>query len=229
MTIRVALVAGALLAGSVQASVLTYDPTLGSLPQAQGWSFAGSFAAPMNVAGGQLTYGPTTTNGTTYWEHAPVAALDFSSQAVFIEATVRLANAGFGNISGFRRGGFSLYLQDGAGRWIIADMGDNAISLGNDNNRTSDPAATFNLTNAFHTIRLEAGPSGSRLLVDGVPQLSLALGGGASGGSLGWWGEGTVLTSAGSTEIRGVTFVPAPGSLTAASLAFAAACRRRRR
>lgn len=53
-------------ASSVQASVLTYNPALGTLPTAQGWTFAGSFNAPMSVAGGTLTYGATTVGGTTF-------------------------------------------------------------------------------------------------------------------------------------------------------------------
>lgn len=224
-----AAVAACVVAGSAQASLLVYDPTLGTLPQAQGWSFLGTYNAPTTVTGGQLTYGPTTVGGTTYWAHNATDQVDFSSQTVFIEAEIRLTGADFGNFSGFRRGGFSLYLEDDFGRWIIADMGDNRISLGNDNNRTSDPVAVFDLTTDFHVVRLEASPTGARLLVDGVPQLTLGLGsGGNSGTGTGRWGEATTLANANQTEVRRAMYIPAPGSALLGLAAGLIGLRRRR-
>lgn len=215
-------------AGAAHASVLTYDPALGTLPQAQGWTFSGTFNAPMSVSGGTLTYGPTTVNGTTTWEHLPTDTINFATQTISLEARIKLTGADFGNFSGFRRGGFSLYLEDDFGRWIIADLGDNRISLGNDNNRTSDPVAVFDLTSTFRTVRLEAGPAGARLFVDGVQQLSLAFGTGVTGGAQASWGEGTILANATETQVRNVTFIPAPGAAAMLSLTAFAACRRRR-
>lgn len=217
----------ACLASGAQAS-LVFDASLGTLPTAQGWSFDGSYNAPMAVSGGQLTMGPTTVNGTTFWNHDLVEPLDFTTQTAHIEATVRLTGAGFGNISGFRRGGFSLYIQDSDGSWIIADIGDGRISLRNDNNGTSDPAMAFDMTDAFHTLRLEAGPSGARLLVDGSQMLTLALGGGAGGSAGGWWGEGTILAAASQIEVRRAEIVPAPGAMALLGLGGLVATRRRR-
>lgn len=231
---RLSIVAGAAVAacgvaGLAHASLLVYNPALGTLPQAQGWSFLGSYNAPTTVAGGQLTYGPTTFGGTTYWGHNPTDLVDFSSQTVFIEADIRLTGAGFGNVSGFRRGGFSLYLEDDFGRWIIAELGDNHISLGNDNNRTSDPVAVFDLTTDFHVVRLEAGPTGARLLVDGVQQLTLNLGsGGNSGTGTGSWGDTTVLSSANQTEVRRAVYIPAPGAVALGLATGLIGLRRRR-
>lgn len=232
MTTRIRI--GAALAFGLCASsfgnVLLYQPSLGTMPQAQGWTFNGSFNAPAIVSGGQLTYGPTTVGGTTFWGHEPVDTIDFSTDTVFIEAEIRLTGSDFGNFSGFRRAGFSLLISDDVGRWIIADLGDNRISLGNDNNRTSDPSTVFDLTTSFHLVRLEAGPTGGRLLVDGVEQLTLALGTGRTGGAEGWFGDGTTLANANQTEIRHAQYIPAPGSalLTLAGVAIAAKRRRTR-
>jgi len=122
-----------------------------------------------------------------------------------------------------------MYLEDDFGRWIIADMGDNRISLGNDNNRTSDPVAVFDLTTDFHVVRLEASPTGARLLVDGVPQLTLGLGsGGNSGTGTGRWGEATTLANANQTEVRRAVYIPAPGSALLGLAASLAGLRRRR-
>lgn len=206
----VAAIAAVLVASAAHATVV-FDGNAGTLPTAQGWTFDGSYNAPMNVSGGQLTMGPTSVSGTTFWNHDLVEPLNFATQTAYIEATVRLTGAGFGNVSGYRRGGFSLYIQDSAGLWIIADVGDGHISLGNDNNRTSDPAMAFDLTDAFHTLRLEAGPMGARLLVDGTEMLTLALGGGAVGSAGGWWGDGTILAAASQIEVRRAELVPAPG------------------
>jgi hypothetical protein len=215
------------LASGAQGS-LVFDASLGTLPTAQGWSFDGSYNAPMSVSGGQLTMGPTTVNGTTLWNHDLVEPLDFTTQTAHIEATVRLTGAGFGNISGFRRGGFSLYIQDSVGSWIIADVGDGRISMRNDNNGTSDPVMAFDMTDAFHTLRLEAGPSGARLLVDGSQMLTLGMGGGAGGSAGGWWGEGTILAAASQIEVRRAEIVPAPGAIALMGLGGLAATRRRR-
>lgn len=217
------------MASPALASVLTYQPGLGTLPQAQGWTYGGSYNAPASVSGGQLTYGPTTVGGTTFWEHEPTTPITFATQTVFIEATIRLTGSDFGNFSGFRRAGFSLYLSDDAGRWIIADLGSSNISLGNDNNRTGDPAMAMDLATNFRTVRLEAGPSGARLLVDGTQMLTLALGTGAAASASGWWGDGTILANATQTEVREVIYIPAPGALAVFALGGLAARRKRSR
>src|SRR5262245_56280185 len=88
-------------------SVASYNPGLGTLPQAQGWTFAGNASPGLSVAGGILQYGPTTQAGTTYWNAAPPnGAVDFSTTTWSITVDVRLTNTTYGNVSGFRRGGF---------------------------------------------------------------------------------------------------------------------------
>jgi hypothetical protein len=100
--------------------------------------------------------------------------------------------------------------------------------VGNDDFRTSDPVANLDMTSAFRTVRLEAGPAGGRLLVDGNLVLSLALGTGRAGTAQGWWGDGTILANANQTEVRNVTFIPAPSALALAGIA-AMGIRRQRR
>lgn len=223
----VAAIAAGLIASAAHAT-LVFDGNLGTLPTAQGWTFLGSYNAPMSVSGGQLTMGPTTVGGTTYWAHDLVEPVLFSTETMYIEATVRLSGADFGNFSGYRRAGFTLFLIDDAGKWIVADIGDNRISIGNDDNRTSDPSMVFNMTDAFHTLRLEAGPAGGRLLVDGVPLLTLALGSGQTPGATGRWGEITQLANANQIEVRRVEMVPSPGALGLAGVGGLALSRRRR-
>lgn len=225
-------ISGAILAfaTAAQATILTYDASLGTLPQAQGWAFQGNFTAASTISGGVFQYGPTSVGDTTYWDHNPVETVNFSTHVSSIEAEIRLSGSDWGNFSGFRRAGFALMVTDDSGRWIIAEIGDNRISLGNDNNRTSDPFAVVDFTQGFRTVRLEAGPMGGQLFVDGVLQLSLALGTGRTGGAQGWFGDGTVLANADSTSIRTVTYsaIPAP-SAAAVLLAVAMLPSRQRR
>lgn len=215
-------------AGAAHASVLTYDPALGTLPQAQGWTFSGTFNAPMSVSGGTLTYGPTTVGGTTFWRETVAPPMDFATQTFSVTARVKLSGADFGNFSGFRRAGFLLLLQDDFGRWAVAEMGDARLALGNDNNRTSDPSTVIDMATEFRTVTLEAGPSGARVLVDGVQQLTLALGIRTDGSSGVSWGEGTTLANANQTQIQNVTFIPSPGAAALAGVGALLAMRRRR-
>jgi hypothetical protein len=217
ITVSAAMLA---MASCAQATILTYDASLGTLPQAQGWTFQGNTTPASTISGGVFQYGPTSVNGTTYWEHNPVETVNFATHVSSIEAEIQLSGSDWGNISGFRRAGFALMLTDDAGRWVIAEIGDNRISLGNDNNRTSDPFAVVDFTQSFRSVRLEAGPAGGRLFVDGVLQLTLALGTGMSGGAQGWFGDGTILANADSTSIRSVTYsaIPTPGAAVALAL-----------
>jgi len=213
----VAALAVASLAASALACDRVYQASLSTLPPLQGWTFHGSAVANSSAASGTLTYGPTTSSGTTYWSaDLSGGGMDFSLVTWSLTANVRLTNSTFGNVSGFRRGGFVLSLSDKAGRWIIADIGSGALGLRNDNNGTSDPQTNLNLGDGFHQVTLEAGPGGGRLLVDGnqIQTLPLAAGGGAVDAG---FGDESILASAQLTEIKWVTLVPSvdtcPGDL----------------
>lgn len=222
----VALVGASAAAAVAHATPIVYDPALGTLPQAQGWTFPGSTLAGAAVSGGVLSYGPTTTNGTTFWRADP-GSIDFSLQTWTISALVRLNGSTFGNPSGFRRGGFNLSLVDDVGRWIHSEFGDTMADIRNDNNGTTDPTFAVTLDDAFHLLTLEAGPGGGKLYIDGTLRLSLPLGGGA-GAPGGSFGESSVLASAVGTDIGRVVLTPTPGTLALASVGLLVACRRKR-
>lgn len=224
----VGLAASGIVGLAAQASILTYNAGLGTLPTDQGWDFGGDTAAGAAVSGGILSYGPTSFAGLTYWSHTPEPiAMDFSADTYTLSADLRLTDSTFGNVSGFRRAGFNLYLSDASGNWVIAELGSSTIGLRNDNNGLSDPAASVTLDDAFHLVTLEAGPSGARLLVDGVEKLTIAFGTGVAPNSA-HWGESSILAGATLTEIRGVTLVPAPTGAAAFLLVGLLNARRRR-
>lgn len=185
-----------------------YRAVLQSLPQSQGWTFEGSTLAGATAASGILVYGPAGTSSTTYWDaNVPAGAMDFTKMDWSLEADVRLTGATHGNVSGFRRGGFVLFLTDKAGRWIAADIGSSRLSLRNDNNGTTDPQATVDLSTSFRVVRVTAGPTGARISVDGVQLLTLPLGSGLTPNRANF-GDGSVLASATLTEIKRVELIP---------------------
>jgi hypothetical protein len=186
----------------------TYRAVLQSLPPVQGWTFEGTTASGASAASGVLTYGPANTGSTTYWDaNVPAGAMDFSKFDWSLETEIRLTGATHGNVSGFRRGGFILFLTDKAGRWVSADIGSSRLSLRNDNNGT-DPQANVDLASGFHVVRLTAGPTGARLFVNGTQLLTLALGSGLTPNRANF-GDGSVLASATLTEIKRVDLIPA--------------------
>jgi hypothetical protein len=222
--IRSAAFAALALSAHASAAILVYDPSLGSLPHAQGWSYDGNSTPAMSVSGGLLHHGPTAYSPTSYWS-APLSPgqADFSVDTWSITAIVRISNGTFGNQSGFRRGGFNLHLADAAGRFIHAEMNHASIGLRNDNTGLSDPAFSIDLASDFHTITLQAGPLGGRLFVDNVLLSSLPLGSGFPQSA--HWADSTVLGNY-TGQIARVSLVPAPASL--ALLALAPLSRRRR-
>jgi hypothetical protein len=224
----VALLGACAAAVVAHATPIVYNPALGTLPTAQGWNFPASTLAGAAVTGGILSYGPTTTSGTTFWTHSPASpAMDFTQDTWTLSALVRLDGSTFGNVSGYRRGGFNLSLRDDNGLWIHSEFGDTMADLRNDNNGTGDPTHAVTLDDGFHLLTLEAGPAGGKLYIDGTHRLSLALGTGATGeGAL--WGEMSVLASAVRTDIARVVLTPTPGTLTLAAVGLLVATRRKR-
>ncbi|MFZ2875417.1 MAG: hypothetical protein WAZ94_13170 [Phycisphaerales bacterium] len=222
----VAVVGVCAAAVASHATPIVYDPSLGTLPQAQGWTFPGNTLAGAAVSGGVLSYGPTTTSGTTFWRADP-GSIDFSLQTFSISALVRLNGSTFGNPSGYRRGGFNLGLRDDTGRWIHSEFGDTMADIRNDDHGTTDPTFAVTLDDAFHLLTLEAGPAGGKLYIDGTLRLSLPLGS-SPGVAGGHFGESSVLASAVGTDIARVVLTPTPGTLALSSVGLLVACRRKR-
>lgn len=215
--LRIGIAAGlfAALTPPAAACDWVYQASFLTLPPAQSWPFDGSTQAGATAASGVLKYGPTTTSGTTFWGiSVPGSGMDFSKVTWTLSARVRLTGATFGSVSGYRRGGFVLYLGDSAGHWITCDLGSSAGGIRNDDFGTSDPSFLSDFSSGFRTISLEAGPGGGRLLVDGSPALSLSFGSGGNTNAA-YFGEASILASAQLTEIEWVTLVPSVQSCPA--------------
>jgi hypothetical protein len=60
---------------ATRATTITYNPSLNTLPQSQGFTFTEAdpaSPAPPSVSGGVLFQGPTTTSGLEFWQRNDV-------------------------------------------------------------------------------------------------------------------------------------------------------------
>lgn len=208
--------------------VTSYDPALGTLPESQGWDYLGDgpSAPGAVVAGGQLSYGPSSTPARTFWATGTTPA-DFTTETWVFEFDLRLTNASYEANGQYSRGGFSIYMRDSLGNYISADVGSSALGLRNVDWTNGQNVAT-DLSGTFRTLRLEAGPGGAAVYINNSLISSLALGTGGSNSSFFYWGEASILASAELTEVRGVNLVPAPGAAALLGLGGLITMRRRR-
>src|SRR5688572_29100726 len=111
-----ALMLSLLLASAASATtVRAYDPDLGTLPQAQGFTFFEDFTHPApTVSGGLLHQGPTGAAGNQLWRRSDLA-LDFASGPGFhMEADLRVISSGY-DPGPADRAGYALIASDTAG------------------------------------------------------------------------------------------------------------------
>lgn len=213
-----------MLAGTAAADV-TWSASSGTTPESVGWSYVGG--TPPAVSGGELSLGPTSYSGVSYYSFdlAPLA-LD-PAQGIALEIDVRIDAATYGNQSGFLRGGFEMYYENEAGAYAIAEMGESAVALRTANAGLSSPSAAIDTTSMIRTYRLDVVGTSAALSVDGSPLLSTTFGGATSLGTM-YFGDVTVLGSS-TAGVTGVRIIAVPSPATAGLLVAASAIGIRRR
>ena len=219
--------------GIAQAATVTYNPGLGTLPEAQGWTkYEGGAVVPAPfVSGGLLHQGPTDTGGHQYWEYN-AASYNFSTGTVTVDFRLRITSSSF---HPYPRGGYTVVLSDVNGRMASLYLAGSSVFLGNDPVSGGSAIIPFDTTDGFHDYQLTIGPAGSALSIDSTPIVSLALGGIVFPANQIYFGDGTVLAGSESDlayfTVSGVTLanIPEPFSagLFAAGLVAMAAVRRR--
>lgn len=196
-------------------TTIAYDPALGSLPEAQGFSYvdlAPSASAPA-VVGGVLRPGAVTTAELRYWIREDLLfafdqgfTLDFELRAISSEYTL-LQN------DGSQRSGFYVEAIDTAGRRITVGIAGAGVTLNTDGAlMPSNGIPLFPLdTSVLHHYLVTAGPDSIRLFVDGSPRGSTPLGARIFTSHDVYFGDGT--TAAGSqVELGRVGFSYAGGT-----------------
>ena len=208
------LVAGLWAPGGATTWV-TYDAALGSLPQAQGWTFneqlSPAMPYPLEVTGNALHFStmgfasndPVNEGAGVWWSRTDVT-LDFQEQFE-VEASVRIAQApdhAVGGGLGWPRPGYTISVHDVHGRLLWIGFGSNEVFLSNtafgSYGSSNTVHTSFVTTDAQHLYRLEPGPGGvgAALLIDGVQRLVLpALGPAEQAGGLVYFGDGTFWTN----------------------------------
>ncbi len=238
-----ALIAVVALVAAAPASALAwekaYDPSLGTLPAAQGWQELFSPSSTGIVSGGLFHQGPTGDLGYDFY-YSDSVVNDFTSALPFtLEARVDMTSSGYVDNSGVWISGFLAIASDNAAHAYVLGITDTGVRLGVDTN-VSDTQSTafipYNTYAVFHTYKIEAANGSALLSIDGAPVATLAM------GSAGAWAANRVLFGDATTLTGSETYVefvrygneksgilPEPGSLLALVTGISALAGWRRR
>ncbi len=164
------LLVGFPLTGFAQHAGVCYDASLGTLPEAQGWtSFSAYPGNPSPFVSGGLLHESTTVGGQG-WQRRDIT-VDFS-QHVTLEANLRVNSSNYvSNVGTGTREGYYLFLNDtnGAPTYSIglADGGFNIDSI----NVPNQPLTPFLIADgSFHTYRFDVLNNQASFSIDGVLQ-----------------------------------------------------------
>lgn len=154
---------------------ISYDPVLGTLPNAQGFTlFDTGGSPPYTLVGDSLHQGPTSVPEYQFW-HWSCAALSFDFADGFsMQATVKVVSSSYS--SEHFRAGFSFGAIDALGRtfaiWIASDR----IFI-EQNDLIGSSEYLFSTTDDSHTYTFVVNDGVGELFIDGggTPVLSLGL------------------------------------------------------
>jgi hypothetical protein len=175
---RTLLAFAALAASAGAQSWVTYDALLGTPPTAQCFQTGIAGAPPLAaVSNGRLHVGPTAGGDMLYWSRNDFA-LDFNAGFTMeLTAEVVWSDCGVAAASNWPRFGVDMAATDDAGRFVLAMVCDGTLYLGNHPYQGVDGVnvrtKAFAATGAAHVFRVESSATGSILLVDGSPELTI--------------------------------------------------------
>lgn len=170
----IALVASLALSHIAMAQVeFGYDPTLGTLPEAQCWTAVAEPGNPApRVIGGVLVQGPTAAGPDQYWSRGD-GSISFDS-GFALETRIRVVFSDYSpDVGGLgrQRAGYVFQVIDSSGRVFGVWLGTDAILLQNNNMTDLEPAVPtmhMGVAGPVRTIRLEARNGLGRVIVDGT-------------------------------------------------------------
>lgn len=177
---RAAVVVTALitLPGNAAAqAIVRYDASLGTLPQAQCWTFGdGAPWSPLpTIQAGVLHQGPTDySNGQSWFEDS--VAIDFD-QGFELEVRLQIVSSTFTDFGAYRRAGFGIHVNDYAQRSIYLWVGSASVNVAvQDVGGTLGPVIPFDTVSSVHTYRIVTAAGMVSFSIDSVPTLSVPLG-----------------------------------------------------
>ncbi len=161
------------------ATAVTYNPGLGTLPEAQGFTRVGSTPPEPVVTGGVLHQFPILADDSQFW-YSNTIPTNFTTGAYELTASLRVISSNhIPNVGTGPRFGYYLWALDDNFRGFIVGITDRGVAFdtsvffGTGNDFAVTP---FNTTNGFHDYRVSiAGGKGS-LFIDGNLIETLSLG-----------------------------------------------------
>ena len=162
--------------------VKAYDASLGTLPEAQGWSLdnRGGNPAP-TVIGNALHQNASATSSVQRW-YADDESLDFEDTSeVVVEAELKIISSTYKEFasSGKWRTGYAISLMDRDLRFFHVGIASNGVRIANDWNwedGNSSSFVPFDTTGAFNVYRFEVSSGMGQLFINDSPIVSLSVG-----------------------------------------------------
>lgn len=198
--------------GTATAAAVGYDPSLGTLPELQGWTFVnGAPPPPPSVSGGILFQGPTGDITTQWWQRQ---GLGISCQTGFaMEIVIKVISSNYTIVgNGTQRSGFTFEAVDNRGRRISLSLAGSGVTLNTDATLQPNngiPHLPFSTGGTFHRYTVTAQSGRISLFIDDTLRATTPVGdtlyAGTADTNLVYFGDGT--GAAGSqTQIRSVRY-----------------------
>jgi hypothetical protein len=166
----------------ISAAVVVYDPSLNTLPSAQGFTLTEdppASPAP-TVTGGILSQGPTSLTGDQFFHRND---FPFNLDDGFtLEVTVKVISSTYdpnAGGSGSQRSGWYMEGIDQLGRRFIIGFDSSGVTVNTDANlqvANSLLVRPFNTTDGFHNYRLVVAGGTGTLFIDNISRGSLPIG-----------------------------------------------------
>jgi len=231
-------------ANSIAATV-TYDASLNTLPDAQGWTLyqnnnGGPTPPAPTVSGGILYQGPTTVDGYQSWDTASTPLPNFTGTTAFsMTAHLKIINSDYYDDGNQWKPGYAIYMSDPSEHTFVLGFSNTGVRLSTDGNAVLDsnsgPLVPLNTTSSFNTYQLNVVSGEASLFVNGNFLTSLAVGAAGAYAYPNYVAFGDPTFTGGSqTELTSLSYntnaqLPEPASLSLLGLgAFSLLARHRR-
>ncbi len=168
-----ALAVTALLHGtSASSASVTYDAALGSLPEAQGWTFQNPQGVVLpSVSAGELHQGPTGVLEMQWWQRNDVPLSFTAGFAMVVDMRVETSGFLLQPEDGSQRVGFFLDVIDGEGRRAALGISQVGVSLNTDRDLLASngiPLTGVATTDRLHRYVVRAQGGTFTLSMDGA-------------------------------------------------------------
>ena len=206
---------------SSAAFIYQYEASLGTLPQAQGWTFfqdTPPLPAP-TVSGGILHQFPNPNPPQTQFWFQNSVPLNFSTTSYTYELDLHIISSNYINFGSAQRSGYYMDAFDQIGQGFGVGIAGNGITINTDENFNPNNGVRFtpfNSTDGFHLYRLTIGQGVGSLFIDGTLFAStpLALAPGRAPGVFNRVDFGDASgVGVSESELRSARFGPAPSAV----------------